>query len=119
MQRYVASNAQKVSAAGNHDRNSESRNGNSKQNQTNANPRRIQVRGKAYEPVVWKISPAPLVKTASPTTTVAGVVDPGLRRSTSAAQIASTRWKNGSHRKLQRNIPAVGIMHSKSTMKRR
>src|SRR5262249_3797378 len=36
---------------------------------------------------------------------------------TSAAQSARTKWKNGSHRKLQRKVPAVGIMQSKSKSK--
>src|SRR5262249_20447923 len=32
-------------------------------------------------------------------------------------QTARTRWKNGSHRKLQRKRPAVGVMHRRSTTK--
>ena len=115
MQRYVASNAQNVIATGAQQRNSEPRSRNSKHNQTTASPIRIQVSGKAYEPVVWKINAATPIKTTSPSAAVAGVGDPGFRRKASAAQIASTRWKNGSQRKLQRNMPAVGVMQSKST----
>ena len=64
---------------------------------------------------MWKINAATPIKTTSPSAAVAGVGDPGFRRKASAAQIASTRWKNGSQRKLQRNRPAVGVMQSKST----
>src|SRR5215813_3282251 len=49
----------------------------------------------------------------------AAIVDGNAVCSTSAAQIARTRWKNGSHRKLQRNRPEVGVMQSKSTIKSR
>src|SRR5262244_2572219 len=55
----------------------------------------------------------------SPSAAVAGLADPASSRNTSAAQIARTRWKNGSHRKLQRNRPEVGVMQSKSTIKSR
>src|SRR5262245_36167768 len=117
MQRYVASKAQNVTTAGNHKRDSELRNANSKQIQTAAITRKIQVSGKPYEPVVWKINPATLVKRTRPKATAAGVAGPDLRCSSSAAQIARTRWKNGSQRKLQRNRPVVGIMQSASTTK--
>jgi len=115
MQRYVTSNAQKVIVTGAQQRNSEPRSRHSKHNQTTASPMRIQVSGKAYEPVEWKINAATSIKTTSPSAAVAGVGDPGFRRKASPAQIASTRWKNGSQRKLQRNKPAVGVMQSKST----
>src|SRR3982751_4983111 len=55
------------------------------------------------------------INTTSARAAVACIADLGFRRKASAAQIASTRCKNGSQRKLQRNIPAVGIMHRKST----
>ena len=66
---------------------------------------------------MWKINAATPIKTTSPSAAVAGVGDPGFRRKASAAQIASTRWKKGSQRKLQRNKPAVGVMQSRSTTK--
>src|SRR5437016_3110503 len=50
---------------------------------------------------------------------VAGVADRGVIRSTSAAQIARTKWKNGSQRKLHRKRPAVGSIESKSTTRSR
>src|SRR4029078_8745145 len=115
MQRYVASNAQKVIATGPQQRNSESRSRKSKHNQTRASPIRIQVRGKAYAPAMLKIKAVTPIKMTIPSVTVAALGGPGLRRKASAAQIASTRWKNGSQRKLQRNMPAVGVMHNKST----
>src|SRR5215472_18041250 len=52
-----------------------------------------------------------------PSAVAAATVDGNTVCSTSAAQIAKTRWKNGSHRKLHRNRPAVGIMQSKRTSK--
>src|SRR5438477_2274896 len=117
MQRYVARKAQNVITAGVHDRESEVRKKNSKQTQTAASPIKIQVTGKAYAPPMWKVNAATPIKTASPSAAVAGVGDPGFRRKASAAQIASTRWKKGSQRKLQRNRPAVGVMQSRSTIK--
>src|SRR5215468_2062350 len=57
----------------------------------------------------------PVITTKASAVTAA-IDDGNAVCSTSAAQIARTRWKNGSHRKLQRNRPAVGVMQSKSTI---
>src|SRR6516164_8811128 len=117
MQKYVASNAAKVTNAGSHARNSDSRTKNSKTNQAAASPIKIQVTGKAYEPPARKSDMAIAVRIARTSATVAAGADRGIPCSASPAQIARTKWKNGIHRKLQRKRPAVGIMHSKSTTK--
>src|SRR5438034_2479411 len=57
------------------------------------------------------------VTTTSASEAVAAVVGCGFICSASAAQIASTRWKKGSQRKLHRKSPAVGIIESRSTIK--
>src|ERR1700730_9727041 len=58
-----------------------------------------------------------IVTTISARTVVDPVGEFGRTFSTSAAQSAITRWKNGSHRKLHRKTPTVGIIASKSTTK--
>src|SRR5437764_14148520 len=119
MQKYVAINAMNVTHAGNHHTvyRSESllRKANSATTQIPASAIKIQTNGKAYGPPVRKISIAMAIRTTDPSATVAGIGDPGVTRSTCAAQIARTKWKNGSQRKLQRNTPAAGIMQTKST----
>src|SRR5260370_39062351 len=124
MQRYVARSAENVINAGVHFCDSEWRSAISQRHQNAASPTQIHVRGKAYEPVERKINIAVAVKS-----TRASAIKPrrGTRilaafigwkpmpRSTSAAQIARIRWKNGSQRNLQRKRPAVGVMQSAST----
>src|SRR6185369_9147669 len=58
-----------------------------------------------------------MVTAISKRTDIEAVGELGLTLSTSAAQIARIKWKNGNQRKLHRKRPAVGSMQSKSTSK--
>src|ERR1043166_1268646 len=117
MQKYVARNARNVTNTGIHLRNSKSRSKRSKRYQPAARAMKIQTRGNAYDPRTRRINIAIAIKTTTPSAAVAAGADRGIARSASAAQIARTKWKNGSQRKLQRKRPAVGIMQSKRTSK--
>src|SRR6266568_5408305 len=117
MQKYVARNARNVTDTRIHLRNSKSRSTSSERYQPAARAMKIQIKGNAYGPLARKINIAIAVKTTRPKAVVATVADRGAIRSASAAQIAKTKWKKGSQRKLHRKRPAVGIMHSKSTSK--
>ena len=111
----MASNAQKVIATGAQQRNSKPREQELETQPNHSKSNENPSKRKSVRTACSEDQRCDAVKTTSPNAALAGVGDPSFRRKASPAQIARTRWKNGSQRKLQRNMPAVGVIQSKST----